>query len=1015
MGSIASFHCSNLCCTLNHSVPKSDLFVPQFDAKEDVPKNTKKKLLKTTIIQRKNVVFNNITTERFILSKPRIRNSYTANSNRVIQKKNKDLNRNFTTSNTNIRKNTDILEEINNINKNKENNNNKKNVDTSNLNDYSKSKTMKKEKTKSKNDMNLKFEITQELLTQKEEMTIANIFLYHYLFHKSTKENLEFILKELKEFQVEEKSTIFCEGDEGSCMFIIKTGKVKLTSKSTKKNIIIGAGRVFGELALMQEETQRTYNAIAETDLCFYSFDKVIFSSIKDDYAERNPFNFALFNSVEKKYIDSLELLTTSISFKKNQVITDLNGLFWIRSGKIILCDLSGEEKDIYEKGEFLGITKYSNSNDADESNLETETKIIEMDQEKLEMKIIAKEDVLCTVIPSFAFIEVFGVDFKNKLYTPFFKENIIESKYLKLLFVNNPIKEIAKLFCLKEYRKNDRLYTENNSNEVFPHKLMIIVEGVAYIKEHNVKLRFSTCEILGEELFYGGESKNIFVESNHLIALECSWNKFKEKIKLLNCSLEQAIYELKSIYFFNGLNLSKLIDIANNIIIEDYEEGDKIIKKGDKVEYVYFIKEGTLNFIEDDDVFKEYHKGNSFGEIFVFNGKPAQGEIIVKSETCILYKIKKQFFFELLSDIELNKKTKRKLCIEDMEIFPSNLYYLCTIYKGNTNNIYLVHNKIYVYALKAIYIENYYQSNAFECKAIPNGLNEKCASKILDNPFLIHYVKTLKNSNWCFFIEEYINGISLSEYLNICKNFYSIPFCKFQSACFMLMLEALKNIGLIHRNIKPENIILNKKGYPTLIGFSFCKRVNELKTRTLIGTPHFMAPEILKGRGYSYSCDYWSVGICLYYLYYGEYPFGQNEDNPNNIYKEIINKEIEFKYSKSNNDYDLKELINQLLIKDENLRFCSLEKIKELNFYKNIDFDKLSKKEIPAPIIPAVVKINYNRELNNVRILFNNFIQNETVNAKSTNINKNDNINHTKHKVDFDCHKNIMKWYDKF
>ena len=1015
MGSIASFHCSYLCCTLNHSVPKSDLFVPQFDAKEDVPKNTKKKLLKTTIIQKKDMVFNNVTTERFILSKPRIRNSYTANSKRVIQKKNKDLNRNFTTSNTNIRKNTDILEEINNINKNKENNNNKKTLNTSNLNDYSKSKTMKKEKAKPKNDMNLKFEITQELLTQKEELTISNIFLYHYLFHKSTKENLEFILKELKEFQVEEKSTIFCEGDDGSCMFIIKTGKVKLTSKSTKKNIIIGAGRVFGELALMQEETQRTYNAIAETDLCFYSFDKVIFSSIKDDYLERNPFNFALFNSVEKKYIDSLELLTTSITFKKNQVITDLNGLFWIRSGKIILCDLSGEEKDIYETGEFLGITKYSNSNDAEESNLETETKIIEMDQEKLEMKIIAKEDVLCTVIPSFAFIEVFGVDFKNKLYTPFFKENIIESKYLKLLFVNNPIKEIAKLFCLKEYRKNDRLYTESHNNESIPHKLMIIVEGVAYIKEHNAKLRFSTCEILGEELFYGGESKNIFVESNHLIALECSWNKFKEKIKLLNCSLEQAIYNLKSIYFFNGLNLSKLIDIANNIIIEDYGEGDKIIKKGDKVEYVYFIKEGTLNFIEDDEVFKEYHKGNSFGEILVYNGKPAQGEIIVNSETCILYKIKKQFFFELLSDIELNKKTKRKLCIEDMEIFPSNLYYLCTIYKGNTNNIYLVHNKIYVYTLKAIYIDNYYQSNTFECKAIPNGLNEKCASKILDNPFLIHYVKTLKNSNWCFFIEEYINGISLSEYLKICKNFYSIPFCKFQSACFMLMLEALKSIGLIHRNIKPENIILNKKGYPTLIGFSFCKRVNDLKTRTVIGTPHFMAPEILKGRGYSYSCDYWSVGICLYYLYYGEYPFGQNEDNPNNIYKEIINKEIEFKRSKSNNDYDLKELINQLLIKDEHLRFCSLEKIKELNFYKNIDFDKLSKKEIPAPIIPAVVKINYNRELNNVRILFNNFIQNETVNAKNANINKNDNINHTKHKVDFDYHKNIMKWYDKF
>ena len=678
MGSLASFHCSYLCCTINNSVPKSDLFVPQFDAKEDSQKNSKKKLLKTTIIQKNNMVVNNITTERFILSKPRIRNSYTVNSKRILQKNKIELHRNFTKNNTTIKKNADIIGEIN--NPNNQNNNNIKNRYRANnsskkrvkssFNNYSKSKTMKREKTKQKSDMNLKFEITQELLTQKEEMTISNIFLYHYLFHKSTKENLAFIIKELKEFQIEANSTIFGEGDEGSCMFIIKTGKVQLTSKSTKKTIILGAGRVFGELALMQEEAQRTYSAIAQTDLCFYSLDKVNFFTIKQSYLEQNNFKFALFNSVEKKYIENLELLTTSICFKKDQVITDLNGLFWIRSGKIILCDLSGEEKDIYETGEYLGITKYSN--DGDESNLDSETKIIEMNEEKLGMKIIAKENVLCTVIPSFALIEVFGVDFKNKLYTPFFKKYIVESKYLKLLFVNNPIKEIAKLFCLKEYRKNDRLYIEtHNENDDYSHKLMIIVEGVAYMKDqNNLKLRYSTCEILGEELFYEGESRNIYVESNHLIALECSWNKFKEKIKLLNCSLEQAINELQSIYFFQNLNISKLINIANNIIIQDCEEGDKIIKKGDKVEYVYYIKEGTLNFIEDGEVFKEYHKGNSFGEIFIFNGKPAQGEIIVKSENCVLYKITKQFFFELLSDVKLNKKIKRKLCTEDMEIF---------------------------------------------------------------------------------------------------------------------------------------------------------------------------------------------------------------------------------------------------------------------------------------------------------------------------------------------------------
>ena len=1037
MGSIPNFHCSFLCCSKNNdSVPKSDLFIPQFDAEDDVPKkNNKKKLLKTTIINKKKLAYNRITTERFILSKPRIRNSYTVNSKRVLQNEKKELNRNMTlnTNNSNIKINNDN----DNNNKIVRKKNNHKTIKTSSklyLNEYSKSKTTIKKgnqnsEKQNPND-NLKFEITQKLLSQKEELTLSNIILYHYLFHKITKENLAFILKEIKEFQIEENSQIFCEGDEGSCMFIIKTGKVKLTSKNTKKSIILNSGRIFGELALMKDEIQRTYDAIAETDLCFYSFDKVIFSSIKDNFIERNPFDFALFKSVENKYKNNLEVLTTSISFKENQVITDLNGLFWVRSGKIILCDLSGEQKDIYETGEFLGIAKYSN--DADESSLETETKIIEMDQEKSEMKIIAKENVQCTVIPSFAFIEVFGVDFKNKLYNPFFKETIIKGKYLKELFINNPIKEIAKLFSLKEYRKNDRLYHANNSisdkktdsnknNNInvdcLIHKLMIIVHGIAYSidKKTNIKKEYKTCEILGEELFYGGEIIDIFVESNHLIALECSWNKFKEKIKLLNCSLEEAINELNSIYFFHGLKLDKLINIANNITIELYNEGDIIIKSGDKIEYVYFIKEGTLNFIEDEEVFKEYHKGNSFGEIFILNGKPAKGEIIVISEKCTLYKITKQFFFELLSDPKLNKRTKRKLCLEDMEIFPSHLYYLATIHKGYTNNIYLVHNKIYVYALKAIYIQNYYQSNTFECKVIPNGLNEKCASKILDNPFLIHYVKTLKNSNWCFFLEEYINGMTLEEYIHICKPFFSLLFCKFQSSCFMLMLETLKNIGLVHRNIKPENIILDKNGYPTLIGFSFCKRIIDTKTKTLIGTPHFMAPEILKGRGYSYSCDYWSVGICIYFLYYGEFPFGHHTDNPNTIYKEIINKEIEFKHNKLNEDFELKELINQLLNKDEKLRFCSLDQIKELNFYKNIDFDKLSKKEVPAPLSPALININYEKELNNLRIHFNDFIQNEIIETKKHQNSFKDEFIVDKHKDDFDHHKNIMKWYDKF
>ena len=87
---------------------------------------------------------------------------------------------------------------------------------------------------------------------------------------------------------------------------------------------------------------------------------------------------------------------------------------------------------------------------------------------------------------------------------------------------------------------------------------------------------------------------------------------------------------ELTSINFFNGLDISKLIEISHNLTKIKSKKDEKIIKKGDKVELIYFILEGFVKFNEDKETIREYHKGNSFGEIFILNDKQAFGEIIV-------------------------------------------------------------------------------------------------------------------------------------------------------------------------------------------------------------------------------------------------------------------------------------------------------------------------------------------------------------------------------------------------
>ena len=80
---------------------------------------------------------------------------------------------------------------------------------------------------------------------------------------------------------------------------------------------------------------------------------------------------------------------------------------------------------------------------------------------------------------------------------------------------------------------------------------------------------------------------------------------------------------------------------------------------------------------------------------------------------------------------------------------------------------------------------------------------------------------------------------------------------------------------------------MINDKGYVRLIDLGTAKKLNMIpgKTNTVIGTPHYMAPEVLFGKGYTFSVDLWSIGIILYELMCGGLPYAENEEDPYKVY----------------------------------------------------------------------------------------------------------------------------------
>ena len=145
----------------------------------------------------------------------------------------------------------------------------------------------------------------------------------------------------------------------------------------------------------------------------------------------------------------------------------------------------------------------------------------------------------------------------------------------------------------------------------------------------------------------------------------------------------------------------------------------------------------------------------------------------------------------------------------------------------------------------------------------------------------------------------------------------------------------------IVYRDLKPENFIVNTEGYLKLIGMGavkILKKSNYHRTRTIIGTPHYMAPEVISSKGHSFPVDIWALGIILYELVCGYMPFDSKKNDPLEIYSNILNSTVAFpEYIKDN---DVIEIISKMLSKNPEDRMRGgYNELKRMKFFNGMDW----------------------------------------------------------------------------
>ncbi|KAG2011552.1 AGC/NDR protein kinase, variant 2 [Coprinopsis cinerea AmutBmut pab1-1] len=284
------------------------------------------------------------------------------------------------------------------------------------------------------------------------------------------------------------------------------------------------------------------------------------------------------------------------------------------------------------------------------------------------------------------------------------------------------------------------------------------------------------------------------------------------------------------------------------------------------------------------------------------------------------------------------------------------------------------------LYALK--YIN---KSKCVKMKAVPNVIQERrlleeaspnpqlpfwtaladrAPSNQVDHPFIVNLRYAFQDDENCFFVLDLMLGGDLRFHLERLGSM-SEDTVRFYVAQLSSALAYLHEMGIMHRDIKPDNILLDERGNAHLTDFNIAVHFGERRLTGVAGSMAYMAPEILTKRGYTCYIDWWSLGVCAYELIFGRRPFRgrTNSDLTYSISKDPLKwpEDAEKKCSRAG-----MQVLRGFLERDPSKRLgCKpdgegFQELKRHPWMKPIDWDTLETKEQLPPFTPDQKKANF-------------------------------------------------------
>ncbi|CAJ1351647.1 unnamed protein product [Effrenium voratum] len=774
---------------------------------------------------------------------------------------------------------------------------------------------------------------------------------------------IESILSTVKFYKFHKGTPIIQEGRLGNTFFVTQSGSMEVSVKSIVCNTI-GPGCAFGGLALLYNcPRTATVKTTSESEVWGASgaaFKQSLQQNATKHQAETLKFldSTSIFEGLTlKQKLCIAEATFAEVFDDKARVVTEGDpqaAIYFVRKGE--LTEFSGGT--VKSTGEFEGGTQVRSLGQNDGFG---EAQLIA--KEPFATTIVSKgsSELLCVSISELKVI--LGDDMAAVLERNAIQQGLKNCPVISQ-FTAAQRAELMKWVVVKDIAPDAQV-------EVGA-RFVVVLQGSLSGKNKDKEISLGRRDWLEDEALLHStatETKSLTSGPSGARLAMLTRDGLASALKGLGVSIAnneedasdftRKMLLAKKVHIFRHMSEEQTKKIVESFVTMKYAKGDTVIKQGEPGTSFFVIAHGELEvFINQNGEEKRVRsmaKNSYIGERALLFHEPRTATVKVISPDAELWAIEKATFEKIIAN-NMQQQLMNRIRLQDTNFGLKDLIQVKVIGAGAAGVVRLVEHKSTGtrYALKRVKKVD---------GEVPEEVQRECSLlKDIDHPFIMTQVNTFETKTSVYILTELITGGELHGAIREIPTVLSRAQAQFYTGSLVIVLEELSERNILYRDLKPENVMLDAQGYLKLIDFGIAKKLpeGESKTFTMIGTPHYMAPEVMRGHGYGTEVDLWSMGVMLFEFVCGYLPFADDLDDPTEVCTAVLKDPLQF--PSNYKDANGKALMKGLLTRQPRKRLGSglggWEDVRGAEYFLQGHqggslFDKLLGRELQPPWVP--------------------------------------------------------------